>query len=592
MPRLVLIGHRGVGKTSLLERLKAYQPDFTVFLDLDAEIERHSGQTIAALFTNEGEATFRQLETKVFQSILSEHPSFVCAVGGGFPVQEIPEEIHCLWLQRATDAFGRIFLDRPRLNPQVSELEEFRQRANSRMPFFLQRANEIYIVPEGVRGIDSTEEMLFSHKLESLSDGYLTISPWHLERPEFLQKIASSGFELRSDWLTPAQMQKVLKGRTSPTLLSVRRSETAAALLQLRADRGGLLDWPLEIGAAPELGVDVVSAHEMAPNESLSMFLTRLERAGGQRHLKAAPIIADFHQLKILLEWHSEDSANRSILPRSREGRWTWVRLLQKGRQKINFWKDGTGSAPDQPTLFQWLAIPDSVTTFAAVLGDPVAHSKTPIEHKAFFAGQTMPVFAIQIYAGEIEVAFPLLRCVGLTAAAVTSPHKLFAFCQCQVTDSVTDQLKSANSISCLPSQPIHGTNSDVAGLMVLAREVQTNVDPELMQRMIVVWGGGGTLAGVQKVFGKASAYSVRSGEPRENQAAAVDAEVLIWAADPGAAWPQNFQKIKLVLDLNYREDSAARSFAKHLGAKYISGDIMFLAQAEAQRDFFKLRRE
>jgi shikimate 5-dehydrogenase len=95
-----------------------------------------------------------------------------------------------------------------------------------------------------------------------------------------------------------------------------------------------------------------------------------------------------------------------------------------KGRQGINFISSGEFSAPDQPSIWQWLSTPVKAKKFAAVLGDPIYHSYSPEMHREFFAKKQMPFFAIPIPQQEFLEAFEFLQELGLAAAAVTSPLK------------------------------------------------------------------------------------------------------------------------------------------------------------------------
>ena len=74
--KMVLIGHRGVGKSQLLKRMKFYHqlvhPDISYF-DLDQEISARQGKSISQVFDECGEAQFRQLERQVFQELTNEH---------------------------------------------------------------------------------------------------------------------------------------------------------------------------------------------------------------------------------------------------------------------------------------------------------------------------------------------------------------------------------------------------------------------------------------------------------------------------------------------------------------------------------------
>jgi len=85
-----LIGFMGAGKTTLgkaLAKKLGYQ-----FIDLDDEIERHSGCTIPELFGHEQELGFRKIEQRVLHKIVtqikdpkSETPNCIIACGGGTP---------------------------------------------------------------------------------------------------------------------------------------------------------------------------------------------------------------------------------------------------------------------------------------------------------------------------------------------------------------------------------------------------------------------------------------------------------------------------------------------------------------------------
>jgi len=80
--RIVLTGFMGSGKTTtgglLAQRLNWR------FLDLDREIERRDGRTVATIFAEDGEAYFRRLETASLAALLGER-NIVLALGGGAP---------------------------------------------------------------------------------------------------------------------------------------------------------------------------------------------------------------------------------------------------------------------------------------------------------------------------------------------------------------------------------------------------------------------------------------------------------------------------------------------------------------------------
>ena len=77
---IVLIGLMGAGKTAVGRRL-ANRLDLP-FTDADSEIEIAAGQTVGEIFTEHGEAYFRQGESRVIARLLQGGPQ-VLATGGG-----------------------------------------------------------------------------------------------------------------------------------------------------------------------------------------------------------------------------------------------------------------------------------------------------------------------------------------------------------------------------------------------------------------------------------------------------------------------------------------------------------------------------
>lgn len=77
--RVYLTGFMGSGKSSI-GRLLAQRQNLP-FLDLDEEIQRTAGQTIASIFAEKGEDEFRKLERESLQQIALE--DVVVATGAG-----------------------------------------------------------------------------------------------------------------------------------------------------------------------------------------------------------------------------------------------------------------------------------------------------------------------------------------------------------------------------------------------------------------------------------------------------------------------------------------------------------------------------
>jgi shikimate kinase len=77
---IILCGFMATGKTSVGKRLAAIT--HYSFLDLDAVIEEEAGASIPQIFSSQGEAAFRKLESLMVER-MAEKKECVIATGGG-----------------------------------------------------------------------------------------------------------------------------------------------------------------------------------------------------------------------------------------------------------------------------------------------------------------------------------------------------------------------------------------------------------------------------------------------------------------------------------------------------------------------------
>jgi XRE family transcriptional regulator, aerobic/anaerobic benzoate catabolism transcriptional regulator len=78
--RIALIGLRGAGKTTLGSGIATRLG--VPFIELDREIERESGLSLATIFDLYGQAGFRRFERQSLERLLAEQEGFVLATGG------------------------------------------------------------------------------------------------------------------------------------------------------------------------------------------------------------------------------------------------------------------------------------------------------------------------------------------------------------------------------------------------------------------------------------------------------------------------------------------------------------------------------
>jgi XRE family aerobic/anaerobic benzoate catabolism transcriptional regulator len=78
--RIALIGLRGAGKSTLGARLAAALG--IPFVELDREIERLAGMSLASLFDLYGQSAYRRYERRALESVIETHDRAVIATGG------------------------------------------------------------------------------------------------------------------------------------------------------------------------------------------------------------------------------------------------------------------------------------------------------------------------------------------------------------------------------------------------------------------------------------------------------------------------------------------------------------------------------
>lgn len=120
---IALIGFMAAGKSTVGARL-AELLGWT-FVDVDHAIEAHTGRTIADLFRDDGEPSFRVVEADLTRELLARNHA-VLALGGGWAVQPgafdaVPPGARTVWLRvSVSEALRRAAAD-PTLRPLLGE---------------------------------------------------------------------------------------------------------------------------------------------------------------------------------------------------------------------------------------------------------------------------------------------------------------------------------------------------------------------------------------------------------------------------------------------------------------------------------------
>lgn len=565
----ILTGHRGTGKTSLLERHRQYVSHVPHF-DLDEEIEKEMDQSLEEYFTRVGETEFRKTEKKVFRRLVETNRHFVIAPGAGFDVALVEADVEVIYVSRNTDIDGRIFMNRPRLETDMPPLQEYRRRFEKRQTLFMRRADMIYHLPEGLEQADATEKKILSGHFR-VDGAYYTINMSEVARLTQLMHQYSL-IELRTDLIAAPLIEDILeKYPEHQWLVSIRNTEH----IELKNAQSVDADYWYYRPGMPN--IHVVSSHVDSVDEGIH----QLGEVREPLHLKLCPRVESFSDLATGYRWQQRDPENRSFLPRSSDGRWVWFRQLGKYLQKLNFVK-GFLEVPDQPSVYEWLVLPDNdPAVWAAVLGQPVHFSRSPLRHRDYFLARNSFFTRVQMNENEFEKHLDFLIELGLCYAAVTSPLKKAAYGAAKVRTPEAQRLQAVNTLW-LKGHELHGHNTDEAGFRALTAKLPPTAS-------VAVWGGGGTLSMIQSVLPQAESYSSRTGQARGAGIERTAYDYLIWAAPryESTLYPPDTMSIGHIIDLNYFDNSMGLEFAANRKTGYTSGLEMFNEQARQQQKYW-----
>ena len=133
-------------------------------------------------------------------------------------------------------------------------------------------------------------------------------------------------------------------------------------------------------------------------------------------------------------------------------------------------------------------------TTLVGVLGDPVAHSRSPAMHNAAFAalGLDWCYVPLHVRPAHLEAALRGLVALGFAGANVTIPHKERV---AELADELTPTARTIGAVNTLVVQGdrLLGDNTDAGGLLMAVAEAGV----DMAGREAVVLGAGGSARAV-----------------------------------------------------------------------------------------------
>lgn len=130
-----------------------------------------------------------------------------------------------------------------------------------------------------------------------------------------------------------------------------------------------------------------------------------------------------------------------------------------------------------------------------AVIGNPIAHSKSPLIHQAFAKQTAQDISYEQILAplDGFEATINTLIGQGYKGVNVTVPFKFEAF---QLCHTLTEQASLAGAVNTMKmtAHGIWGNNTDGDGLI---RDITHNLNTPILGKRVLLLGAGGAAEGV-----------------------------------------------------------------------------------------------
>ncbi len=232
-----------------------------------------------------------------------------------------------------------------------------------------------------------------------------------------------------------------------------------------------------------------------------------------------------------------------------------------------------------------------------AVIGDPVAHSRSPRLHTTFLEEEGIDgdYVAIRVPRGNAVDVLRRMRLDGYTGCNVTYPLKEEALRACDLIDEEAQRIGAVNTI--LIGMQIRGTNTDGVGARIA---LEAALEEPVALKRIGVLGTGATARAILSQLQETDAYAFVWGRDEEKIADLGERfecepwpeenppEIVINTLPPEVLLPpalvEQLQSPDFIMDANYGKRA---TLAKQLHREVFPGDAMLEAQARASFDYW-----
>jgi shikimate dehydrogenase len=232
-----------------------------------------------------------------------------------------------------------------------------------------------------------------------------------------------------------------------------------------------------------------------------------------------------------------------------------------------------------------------------ALIGDPVAHSHSPVLHAEFLERAEMEgtYSALRVSKGDGATAVLRLAQEGYDGCNVTHPLKEEAFAACS---ELTDEARRARAVNTIAfGSGIVGTNTDGIGARIA---LEAALEQPLSLKRVGVLGYGATARAILVELHDNDVYAFVWGRsPGRVISACAEYEAAPWPpgeppeyvistlppdVDLPATLVDQLHNVDTIMDANYGQRA---TMGERLHREVLSGDAMLRAQAHASFDFW-----
>lgn len=226
-----------------------------------------------------------------------------------------------------------------------------------------------------------------------------------------------------------------------------------------------------------------------------------------------------------------------------------------------------------------------------AVIGDPIAHSRSPQMHNPALqaCGIDAQYVRVQVPVGRVAEAFKQFAKCGFLGVNITIPHKFEALDAVDVIDPLAKQLGAVNTLA-IRNGKLHGYNSDGPGFLRSVKEAFHAEVKDLRVLILGAGGGAGRAVAVQSALERCPRLVLANRTTAKAQALAdevaklspqTEVKVVAWTDEEVAAEMGGVDLVVNATSLGMKADDAKLLPAESIRARHLVFDMVYRADGE-----------